>query len=453
MQNVPPEPYRYWFQIVGSELYNFKDKELCQRHYITYMLLRTQKIFEYKNLPDTIPKRMLESMLQVNGFVCVAKHSGDLYAFWGGLGGEPDAYYQPTICVVANPFLKLNKEYKIGKDCVIIRNDTHYYGLMPLFRRYATALVENDLSFRLASINTRIQSIMTAPDQPTTEACEEYLSSVEAGDLGVIQANEFLEGVKVQNASTALRTFTDLIEYQQYLKASWFNEIGLNANYNMKREKLSTTESQMNNDALLPLVDEMLESRREGIKLVNEMFGTNIEVSFASSWEKLVEEFQAQIDDLKMGDVGSGTGTNEEQSNQLDRGEDNGESRTSDTSGAPDSQVQISDDERGRNGMVSSDSEGKVEDDSGKSDADSSGVSGDVQTSEMQREDGASETTDDNGVAGDGNGETSEEVSDSDDGVTVNVEVEVNVEGGDEDAESEGQTESPESVRDNESVQ
>ena len=414
MQNVPPEPYRYWFQIVGSELYNFKDKELCQRHYITYMLLRTQKIFEYKNLPDTIPKRMLESMLQVNGFVCVAKHSGDLYAFWGGLGGEPDAYYQPTICVVANPFLKLNKEYKIGKDCVIIRNDTHYYGLMPLFRRYATALVENDLSFRLASINTRIQSIMTAPDQPTTDACEEYLAGVEAGDLGVIQANEFLEGVKVQNASTALRTFTDLIEYQQYLKASWFNEIGLNANYNMKREKLSTTESQMNNDALLPLVDEMLESRREGIELVNQMFGTNIEVSFASSWEKLVEEFQAEIDDLKMGGMGS-EGSDEMQSNQLDRGEDD----------------VVSEDAEISDGVETSDSSGgeelRQDDDAGMVDESDSG--------------NAEELSD------------TEEVSDSDAGVTVNVEVEVNVEGDDSDDESEGQAESSDSVRDNESVQ
>lgn len=410
MQNVPPEPYRYWFQIVGSQLYDFKNKELCQRHYITYMLLRTQKIFEYKNLPDTIPKRMLESMLQVNGFVCVAKHAGDLYAFWGGLGGEPDAYYQPTICVVANPFLKLSKEFKIGEDCVIIRNDTHYYGLMPLFRRYATALVENDISFRLASINTRIQSIMTAPDQPTTEACEEYLDSVEAGDLGVIQANEFLEGVKVQNASTALRTFTDLIEYQQYLKASWFNEIGLNANYNMKREKLSTTESQMNNDALLPLVDEMLESRREGIELVNQMFGTNIEVSFASSWEKLVEEFQAEIDDLKMGGMGS-----EEQSNQLDRGEDDVESENSAVS-------------------------------AGDEVSDSSG-------GEELREDDDARVVDE---ADSGNGEElsdTEEVSDSDAGVTVNVEVEVNVEGDESDDESEGQAESSDSVRSDESVQ
>ena len=407
MQNIPQEPYRYWFQTIGSKLYDFRDKELCLRHYVTYMLLRTQKIFEYKNLPDTIPKRMLESMLQVNGFVCVAKHAGDLYAFWGGLGGMPDAYYQPTICVVANPALKLNKTFTIGEDCVIIRNDTHYYGLMPLFRRYATALVENDISFRLASINTRIQSILSAPDQPTKEACDQYLDDVEAGELGCIQSNEFLDGIKAQNTSNALRTFTDLIEYQQYLKASWFNEIGLNANYNMKREKLSTTESQMNNDALLPLVDEMLESRREGIELVNEMFGTNIEVSFASSWEKLIEEFQAEMDDLRMGDE-------QEQSNQLDRGEDN---------------------------VVSEDAE--ISD--GTETPDSSG-------GEELREDDDARVVDESDSGDTEELSDTEEVSDSDAGVTVNVEVEVNVGEESEPDESEGQAESDDSVRDDESV-
>lgn len=115
-----------------------------------------------------------------------------------------------------------------------------------------------------------------------------------------------------------MRTFTDLIEYQQYLKASWFNEIGLNANYNMKREKLSTTESQMNSDALLPLVDDMLEQRRLGVEKVNEMFGTNITVDFCSSWKKLIEEFESnQLD--SGGDINE-TGNDDEDTPSGDAG-------------------------------------------------------------------------------------------------------------------------------------
>lgn len=289
--------YSYYLDRFGCGLYEFDKKEQCMRNYIVYMLDRTQRMFEYKGLPDTIPARMLEFQLQVNGFTCIAKHNGELYAYWGGLGGEPDVYLRPTICVVSNAAQKFSKSFKIDEECVIIRNDAFLYGMMPLFRRYATAMVENDLSFRLASINSRIQALITAPDDITAVAGNKYLEDIEDGKLGVIASNEFLDGLKAQPIQGSMRTFTDLIEYQQYLKASWFNEIGLNANYNMKREKLSTTESQMNSDALLPLVDDMLEQRRLGVEKVNEMFGTNITVDFCSSWKKLIEEFESnQLD-------------------------------------------------------------------------------------------------------------------------------------------------------------
>lgn len=290
--------YSYYFDRFGLKLYDFNDKERAMRNYVVYMLNRTQRLFEYQGLPDTIPQRMLEFMLQINGFACFAKHNGKLYAFWGGLGGEPDEYYRPTKCVVSNPALKFSDTFEIDKNCVIVRNDSALYGLVPLFTRYATALVENDISFRMASINTRIEFLLSAPDDRTRAAGVQFLNDVENGKLGVIGENAFLDGIKAQEVGRSMRTFTDLIEYQQYLKASWFNEIGLNANYNMKREKLSTTESQMNNDALLPLVEDMLESRRQCIEKVNAMFGTEISVDFASSWEKLVEEIEAESNQL-----------------------------------------------------------------------------------------------------------------------------------------------------------
>lgn len=323
--------YSYYLDLFGCGIYDFTEKERCIKDYCIYMLDRTQRMFEYKGLPDTIPKRMLEYQLQVHGFTCIAEHNGELYAYWGGLGGEPDEYYRPTVCVVANPAQKLNKTFKIDEDCVIVRNDSFFIGMMPLFRRYATAMTENDLSFKLASINSRIQALITAPDDTTKEAGIKYLEDIEAGKLGVIASNEFLDGLKAQPVQGSMRTFTDLIEYQQYLKASWYNEIGLNANYNMKREKLSTTESQMNSDALLPLVDDMLEQRRLGVERINEMFGTNISVDFASSWVKLVEEIESnQLDSGGEMDETGTYGGNPEETNS---GTDSGRSERADGSG------------------------------------------------------------------------------------------------------------------------
>lgn len=116
--------------------------------------------------------------------------------------------------------------------------------------------------------------------------------------MGVIQSNGFLDELSFttqpfssRNTSGAL---TDLIEYHQYLRASWFNEIGLNANYNMKRESINSNESQLNDDMLLPLIDDMLYMRKLGINRVNEMFGTDISVEFASSWKNNEIELTAE---------------------------------------------------------------------------------------------------------------------------------------------------------------
>ena len=421
--------YSYYFDKFAFVPYDFTDKENCIRNYMQYMFNRTQRIFEYKDLPDTIPQRMLEFLLQINGFACICKVKGDLYAMRAGLGGEPDAYYRPTIATVANPALNFDKTLEIGKDCVVLRNDSFLLGLTSLFSRYATAMTENDLSFRMISINTRIQDLLSAPDDNTKAAAEQFLKDVEAGKLGVIASNEFLDGIKAQPmAGKNQRMFTDLIEYQQYLKASWFNEIGLNANYNMKREKLSTTESQMNNDALLPLVDDMLESRRKGLEEINEMFGTHITVEFASSWEKLLEEFE---------------------SNQLDGG--------------------INDENESNSGNTDADGSGEYRPDDGnreeisrENDSETSGDSAADNRSEELRE-VSGEGTDDNGtsegdsnsvdVAGDSGEVTENQSSDDSESnqldevnpdVQVNVQVEVEV---NDDAEPELQDESDDGVQ------
>lgn len=266
--------------------YDFRNKEACSNNHIRYMLNRTQALFKYNRLPDTMQQRELELILQINGNAAIADVGGDLYALSGGAGGEPDAYYRPTIYTVANPALKLSKSYKINEDCVVIGNDSMFTGLMPMFRRYAAALTENELSMKLVTINSRQASIINAADDRAFKSAEKYLQDLEDGKQGVI-GDSIMERIGVQpygsaNYTNALLT---LIEHEQYLKASWFNDMGLNANYNMKREAINSNESQLNEDMLLPLIDDMLNCRKKGLERVNEMFGTDISVELASSWE------------------------------------------------------------------------------------------------------------------------------------------------------------------------
>lgn len=262
------------------------DKERSTKTYINYMNIRLQKMFHYEGLPDTIPKEMLEYFLLNNGTCYVTEVNGSLYALTGSFGGEPDAYYRPTRYIVANPGLKLSKDYDLVNDGVLVRNDTLWFGLYPLMSRYASLMAENMITLRTADVMLRVMAMLTAPDDKTKIAAEEYLKNLENGKLGVIGENRFFdEGVKMQTPPSNNGSYlTQFIELHQYLTGTFCNEIGLNANFNMKRESIGEGESSLNEDSLLPLCEEMLRCRQEDIDKINAKFGTSITVEFDSAW-------------------------------------------------------------------------------------------------------------------------------------------------------------------------
>jgi hypothetical protein len=266
--------------------YDFKNKEKNLNDYITYMLNRSATMFKYHNLPDTMPQREIELLLQCNGWGCVCEIEDNLYCLNGGLGGVPNAYNMPTEIIINNPYLNYNKTLTIDTDCVIIPNDSMYVGLLPLYNRYCSMLVENDITMILATVNKRVQNLLSANDNNTVESAKNFLKKVFEGELGVIAESKLFDSLKV-NASSVNSTvsMTELFEFEQYVKASLYNEIGLSANYNMKRERLTSAEVETNTDNLYPLVDDMINQRRKAIEKINEMFGTNIEIEFNSSWD------------------------------------------------------------------------------------------------------------------------------------------------------------------------
>lgn len=286
------------------------DKKKSIYNYVLMMFDRTNQMFEYKGLPDTIPVYMLELFLQINGHIGWLEWNGELYALPGGWGGAPDPYYRPTIYIVANPALGGSHDCKIVNhlppfdkavwstkpDCVLMRNDTNMRGLFYLFSRYSTELAENDISIRSAQINSRQQSIIAASTDREIASARAYIKALEDGKLEAVMDQAMAtKGIRATNVSVqSANVIIQLIELQQYLKASWYNEIGLNANFNMKREYLSEEELTSQTDTLIPLIDDMLRCRKEAIEIVNSTFGTSISVEKNSAWENKQKELETE---------------------------------------------------------------------------------------------------------------------------------------------------------------
>lgn len=254
------------------------------------MLNKSLTMFEWKNLPDTLPAVEIEKQLQTNGYSIIAKVQGNIYAFQGGFSGQ-DPYNQPTKAIVNNPSLNYNGTFTINEDCVIIKNDDMQQGLIHIYNKYGTLLIENQITMLMTDYNYRIPFTISSKDDTTTQSAREYLQKIIDGSLGVIGEAKLFDALKVTPTNNkGVNSFADLYGYQQFIEAQLNNTIGLATNNNMKRERLTTNEIEVNKNASYPLIDNMLRNRKQAVEKINKIFDLDIDVEFSSIWNGTNED-------------------------------------------------------------------------------------------------------------------------------------------------------------------
>lgn len=302
-----------------------------QKNFTTYFNLLTNKVsslFLWKNLPSTIDRRYLEFSLLLNGKVCWFNHNDKLYALTGNVGGEPNVYYEPTTFIVANPVIG-SKQLRVRDlngdednldtlDGVLMGNSDVDYesgivkgGLYSLIYQTAGLLADNISSLNIAQLNSRLSVLFTADSDAQARSGEVILKDIYDGKPYKILAQDLVEkfGITAVAASGANNTLMSLIEAHQYILAQFFNEIGVSANYNMKRERLNTAEVEMNNGSLDINIFSMLRSRQEAVERINQKFGTSIEVEL--NWA-IFNEVNGNANSGNSGEAAEGEPTEEE---------------------------------------------------------------------------------------------------------------------------------------------
>ena len=280
-----------------------ENKQMLIDAYMKDMQKKTIRMFEWTGLPETIPQRELELILQLCRFAIFTKVDDKLFVFYGGLGGMPNEYYQPTQAIVVNPYLKffsvlkLDDYIKEDGKAVVGWNDSTHMGMYPMNSLYASLLAETSLTLKYQLINMRFNNVLTANDDNEKTSLETMYSKVADGTgYGIIVTKRLMNQNTIDKiditTSNRQAQLKDTIETMQYLKGSWLNAVGLNANYNMKRESINESECDLNEDALIPDTDDMLYNRKLIADALNKKFGTNISVDFSSAWKKNRKEIE-----------------------------------------------------------------------------------------------------------------------------------------------------------------
>lgn len=265
-----------------------------------YDVDRYSDIFRYTGGSSNIETDLMEEAILRHGYVALAPYAGKLWSLQSGHpGGEQSYQYRPRRFIGANPYIEGGWEYdlEIGKECTLIRNDLACRGILPLVTHYNFLRATNELSMYIAMINSRAETAFEAGNDADAAAVELWMRDLEAGHLKAIVGTNILQKVQALPFASKTEQLTDLIEMEQYQKAAAFNELGQNANYNMKRESINSGEAQMNQDALMPLVMHMYNQRKKALQQANELFSEYMDlgpmsVELTGTWKQKADLMQ-----------------------------------------------------------------------------------------------------------------------------------------------------------------
>lgn len=282
--------YSYNIGLVKIKPWEMIDKETNISLIVTTMINKCMQMFKLSGLPESIPQRELLRILLVNGKAVVTDVNGTLYAFETAVGGEPSVYFTPTRCIWASPKLAMSFDREIDTECILIRTDSNAIGLTPILTKYASMITEAEITLQKALINSRLIGVGTAKDNKLAESMKMFFKAIEDGKNDVI-VDKMLgldeNGIQIQPIANGLNanSISQIIEGIQYLKAQMMLAVGLNDNFNMKREALNSAETNLNDDGLTPTIDDMLYNIRLGLEQVNNLYGTNITIEITSAWK------------------------------------------------------------------------------------------------------------------------------------------------------------------------
>ncbi len=285
-----------------GDVYNImKTKEKNNTRYVTFFTMLWDillEMFEWKNLPDTMPKRFLESILHTYGevFVCKEKGTENVIASYGTLAGEVDCYGLGTECIATYPGNSVNG--KRGIDIAYgINNDT----ATPDMLTYWTAHLLGEIG-KSEDLNVKYSRLLPIPklkDEKDKSAFNDIIKKLFDGELTAFVSKNVLskeigcDSPEVFNLSDVkdVDKLQYLSRYYDDVLKRFFNYYG-QALQNQNKSAQSISDELHGMDSvsfIIPL--QMLNCRKALCQQINDIFGLDVDVDFSPAWQLEFDAF------------------------------------------------------------------------------------------------------------------------------------------------------------------
>lgn len=265
--------------------------DLTFSNYYHRLEMLALSIFKWNNLPNGVSERWIERYLFDYG-ECMFFHDETLGYMVTKCAdhGVLNHYDEPThLTPVATNYTN-TKPYKIGEECVHIKNNAISYPTKDTIELFA---------YRLADITRTIDINIHAQKTPTLmKGSDKKLLSLKNvyrqwdGNAPVIFVDDSFDDSFSVYKTDAPIVFPQLQVQKHALWNEAMTSIGINNANQEKRERLVASEVDANNEQVAYIAETMLKTRQEACDMMNKLFGFNVSVEIENpqNLQNLVSE-------------------------------------------------------------------------------------------------------------------------------------------------------------------
>lgn len=266
---------------------------LTYRQYLNRLTELAISMFEWKNLPDTVDARYLELHLFETGCMVYFKDEviGDL-CLDCIVKGRLDVYGNPLLRRAYSGYNNYQKLLKYNNSVIIWNNYLHGNSILDV-EMFARRLYNID---RIIDVNANAQKtpvLLQGTEKQRLTLLNLYKEY--DGNAPFIFGDKNLDLNSLKALSTNAPYVCDKL-YQ--LKTQIWNEaltyLGISNINIQKKERLITDEVTRNQGGTIASRYSRLESRRQAVEKINEMFGTNIEVNYREDFQQVGDNNQPE---------------------------------------------------------------------------------------------------------------------------------------------------------------
>ena len=251
-----------------------------------YLIQKILSVYEFDGIPETWSVDYFLYTLFIWGFVAVVETDkfGVIPQHCSLFGY--DVFYRPTNVTIANPLLRGSLQPQIGVDCELIKMQPDYGSCWDIVSYYADLLALASESLAVNLVNSKVAYVFACDSKNVAESFKKMFDHINEGNPAVFADSKLFDEsgeplwTTFQNNLKQNYVAGDMLDDMLKIDARFCTEIGIQ-NVNMaKASGVTDNEVEANNVDTKSKASLWLDTIREGLEKVNDMFDLNLSVKF-----------------------------------------------------------------------------------------------------------------------------------------------------------------------------